>query len=229
VQLDSRVGIAVVAHHRLCRPARNETHAVIARRRAAPRKRSSRCLGHRDRFVASAPGHGAYNPARPGSRPRRSRELHPASLIGKETPCEELYGGDIDPGLGAGDGGFEVFGKASVPIEPSEGAFDDPATRQEFEADGVGHALDLTISMLRQSNLASARRQSPGRSSGEISRGDRRSARDDGGRAARRPAHRPGHLSRGYNRLLGRPLRDHRYRGYHPAAGLPYRRVGRMR
>ena len=58
-----------------------------------------------------------------------------------ETFDEQLHRGDIDPGLGAGNGCFEVFGEATVTIEPGEGAFD-PAARQNLEADSVGHALD---------------------------------------------------------------------------------------
>ena len=38
---------------------------------------------------------------------------------------------------------FEVFGQeAAVAIEPGEGTFDNPAAREDFEADGVGHAPD---------------------------------------------------------------------------------------
>jgi hypothetical protein len=47
-----------------------------------------------------------------------------------------------NPGLSAGERGFEVFGKAVVAIEPGKGAFDDPATGEDFEANGVGHARD---------------------------------------------------------------------------------------
>ena len=58
------------------------------------------------------------------------------------TSNDKLNGGDIDPGLGALDGGFEVFGQAAVAIEPGEGTFDDPAAREDFEANGIGHAPD---------------------------------------------------------------------------------------
>jgi hypothetical protein len=34
------------------------------------------------------------------------------------TPDEELHRRDIDPGPSAFDGGFEVFGQATVTIEP---------------------------------------------------------------------------------------------------------------
>ncbi len=33
--------------------------------------------------------------------------------------------GDHDPGLGAGDGGFEVLGQASVAVEPGQRALDE--------------------------------------------------------------------------------------------------------
>ncbi len=55
---------------------------------------------------------------------------------------EELHRGDVNPGLGAGNGGFEVFGKAAVAIELGEGALDNPAPGEDFEANGVRHAFD---------------------------------------------------------------------------------------
>ena len=58
------------------------------------------------------------------------------------TSNEKLDGGDVNPGLCAGDRGFEVFGQAAVAIEPGKGAFDDPAAGEDFETKGVGHALD---------------------------------------------------------------------------------------
>jgi hypothetical protein len=63
-------------------------------------------------------------------------------------PCEAPGGeadmGDIDPGLGAGDGFFPVLAEASAPAEPGEGALDDPAARDDFEAlRGVGAFDDL--------------------------------------------------------------------------------------
>jgi hypothetical protein len=58
------------------------------------------------------------------------------------TSNDKLERGDINPGLSAGDRGFEVFGKAAVAIEPGKGAFDNPSTGKDFEANGVGHALD---------------------------------------------------------------------------------------
>ena len=42
------------------------------------------------------------------------------------------------------EAGFKVFGKASVSIEPSEGALDNPAPRQDDKAaDGIGAFDDL--------------------------------------------------------------------------------------
>ena len=58
------------------------------------------------------------------------------------TSNDKLDRGNINPGRSAGDRGFKVFGKAAVAIEPGDGAFDDPATGKDFEANGVGHALD---------------------------------------------------------------------------------------
>jgi hypothetical protein len=58
------------------------------------------------------------------------------------TSNDKLNGGDVDPGLGALDGGFEVFGQAAVAIEPGEGTFDDPAAREDLEANRIGHAPD---------------------------------------------------------------------------------------
>ena len=55
---------------------------------------------------------------------------------------------------------------------------------------------------------------------------DRRPPQTTGGRAARRPAHRPGHLPRRPDGLLGSPLPDHRHHRSRPAAGLPHRARG---
>ena len=53
-------------------------------------------------------------------------------------------GRDEEPCGGAFDGSFEVFGEASVPVQPGDGPFDDPAARQQFEAlDGVGSLDDF--------------------------------------------------------------------------------------
>jgi hypothetical protein len=61
-------------------------------------------------------------------------------LLACHTSNDKLNGGDVDPGLGTLDGGFEVFGKAAVAIEPGEGTFDDPSAREHFEANRIGHA-----------------------------------------------------------------------------------------
>ena len=55
---------------------------------------------------------------------------------------KQLYGGDVNPGFGAGDRSLEIFGEAAVSIEPSEGSFDDPSARQQLEAGSVSGALD---------------------------------------------------------------------------------------
>ena len=49
---------------------------------------------------------------------------------------------DEEPGLGRCDQGLEVFGQASIAIEPGEGAFDDPSARQNVEALGIAWAFD---------------------------------------------------------------------------------------
>ena len=48
------------------------------------------------------------------------------------------------PGGRRGDGLLEVLGEASVPVEPCQGALDDPSPGQHFEAlGGVGPLNDL--------------------------------------------------------------------------------------
>ena len=57
---------------------------------------------------------------------------------------EKLDTGEEEPGFGACDSGFEVFGQASIAIEPSQRAFDHPAARHDFEAlCGVGSLDDF--------------------------------------------------------------------------------------
>ncbi len=57
---------------------------------------------------------------------------------------QELHAGEEEPCLGAGDGRFEVLGQAPVAVEPSQGTFDHPAARDDFEAlRGVGPLDDL--------------------------------------------------------------------------------------
>src|SRR5712675_391488 len=63
-------------------------------------------------------------------------------------PCEpareEAYAGDHEPRLGAGDGGLEVLGQASVASEPGESAFDHPAFGFGLECpDPFGSGDDL--------------------------------------------------------------------------------------
>ena len=52
--------------------------------------------------------------------------------------------GDVDPSLGAGGGRFIVAHQTAVVHQPAEGAFHDPAARQDVEAlAGVGAFDDL--------------------------------------------------------------------------------------
>ena len=53
-----------------------------------------------------------------------------------------LDGCHEEPSGGAGDGAFEVFGEAAVAVEPREGAFDDPAPRDELKAHGLLRAFN---------------------------------------------------------------------------------------
>ena len=62
------------------------------------------------------------------------------------SPCEPSREGtdvsDEDPGDGAGDGSFEVFGKPTASTEPGEGSLHHPSTRQHFEAGCLIGAFD---------------------------------------------------------------------------------------
>lgn len=46
---------------------------------------------------------------------------------------EELDVGEVDPALGGRETGFEVLAKPPVAVQPSQGALDDPAPRQNLE------------------------------------------------------------------------------------------------
>src|SRR5260370_16673449 len=59
-----------------------------------------------------------------------------------ETAGEQAYARDHDPGFGAGDGGFEVFGEAAIAPEPGKGAFHHPSSRLDLEAFGAAEAFD---------------------------------------------------------------------------------------
>src|SRR3984893_12762329 len=59
-----------------------------------------------------------------------------------ESPNEQLHGGDVNPGFGAGDRSLEILGQAEVSIEPGEGSFDDPSPWEQLKAGRVGGALD---------------------------------------------------------------------------------------
>ena len=59
-----------------------------------------------------------------------------------QSPDEQLHGGDVNPGFGAGDRSLEILGQAAVSIEPSEGSFDDPSPWEELKTGRVGGAFD---------------------------------------------------------------------------------------
>src|SRR5450432_2279102 len=61
--------------------------------------------------------------------------------------------GDIDPGFGAGLGGFVIAHESPLTHEPAEGAFHYPAARQHFEADGIVGAFDDLDHQLRAESL----------------------------------------------------------------------------
>jgi len=59
-----------------------------------------------------------------------------------ESPHEQLHGGDVNPGFGAGDRSLEILGQAAVSIEPSKGSFDDPSPWQQLKSGRVSGAFD---------------------------------------------------------------------------------------
>src|ERR1700751_4565169 len=59
-----------------------------------------------------------------------------------QSPDEELYRGDVNPRFGAGDRRLEILCQAAISIEPSQGSFDDPASRQQLKAGSISGALD---------------------------------------------------------------------------------------
>ena len=59
-----------------------------------------------------------------------------------QSPKEQLHGGDVNPGFGAGDRSLEIFGEAAVSIKPSEGSFDDPSAREQLKSGRVSGAFD---------------------------------------------------------------------------------------
>src|ERR1700747_2445810 len=59
-----------------------------------------------------------------------------------QSPDEELYRGDVNPRLGARNRRLEILCQAAIPIEPSQGSFDDPAARQQYKAGSVSGAFD---------------------------------------------------------------------------------------
>jgi len=63
-------------------------------------------------------------------------------LWSSQSPDEELHGGDVNPGFGAGDRSLEILGQAAVSIEPSEGLFDDPSPGEQLKSGRVSGAFD---------------------------------------------------------------------------------------
>jgi hypothetical protein len=59
-----------------------------------------------------------------------------------EAADEEGNARNHKPSFGAGDGGFEVLGKAAVAAGPSKGPFDHPASRFGFEASDILRTRD---------------------------------------------------------------------------------------
>jgi hypothetical protein len=59
-----------------------------------------------------------------------------------DAPCEDADVGDEYPCLCAGDGFLPILGEPSASPEPGKGAFDHPASRQQFEALGDVGAFD---------------------------------------------------------------------------------------
>jgi hypothetical protein len=55
---------------------------------------------------------------------------------------QQLHRGDVDPRFGTRNRRLEIPCQAAVSIEPSEGPFDDPSTRQQLEARRVSRAFD---------------------------------------------------------------------------------------
>jgi hypothetical protein len=56
------------------------------------------------------------------------REIEPESLYRNSGACQSAYqqhdGGNVEKGLGGGEGRFEVAGEPPVATEPSEGALE---------------------------------------------------------------------------------------------------------
>ena len=77
---------------------------------------------------------GVFLRARPGMNCLISKPCDPS--------CEELDACDHEPGLGAGDGGLEVFGETAVATEPGKGALHHPTPGQDLEARHVVASLD---------------------------------------------------------------------------------------
>ena len=63
-------------------------------------------------------------------------------LCSFEPSDEKLHTAEEEPCLGGQQGGFEVLGEAAVAVEPSQGAFDHPASGQRFETLRAVRAFD---------------------------------------------------------------------------------------
>jgi hypothetical protein len=73
----------------------------------------------------------------PGEKPKRSESLTRNSRGPCDAAGQEHDGGGIEECGGRCDGRLEVFGEASVAVDPGEEALDDPAPWQDGEADLV--------------------------------------------------------------------------------------------
>jgi len=63
-------------------------------------------------------------------------------LCSRKPPNKELNRSQVEPSLGAGERGLEVFRQAAVSIEPRQCAFDNPATGKHRKTRDIGAALD---------------------------------------------------------------------------------------
>ena len=73
-----------------------------------------------------------------------------------ETPGQQADVGDQHPGDRAGDGRLDVLGQAATAAEPGECAFDDPSSRENFEAFrpwGTLHHFDRPLAVCGQRSL----------------------------------------------------------------------------
>ena len=69
---------------------------------------------------------------------------------------------DVDPSFGAGLGGFIIAHEAPVAHQPAEGALEDPAERQDFEARGIVRTFDDRDGQLGAQSLDPVGERHPG-------------------------------------------------------------------